>query len=215
MPLSSPRAVNYFRARPANSASRIDPAKLSLTHTMNLPVKRSLAAAAVLLASGLLVCHFYTKPREQTLAAWVTKLGKPTFLATQESVQHHALKQLYLTVLPLDPQAVTNWNAISNVVAVWVSNEPTRLDARRFYDFDLHTNNSTIHVAGFQSFITRSLLGDKVVYVTIGSSGRVEEVVRVRVDAVVLRLPRILPPGREAFNMPSQRAFPHSQRVWP
>ena len=90
-------------------------------------------AMAVLAAITVALNQRETNPNIQVVQL-VAEKGTPTFLAKWLEVEKRRVRVLRLLVLPQDPQAVTNWNSISNVTLVWAESEPGRRNARYFYD---------------------------------------------------------------------------------
>ena len=143
-----------------------------------------LGTAAVLL-SAVLVTMNRTSTAGKPIAQLVTEKGTPTFLAKWVEVDKSDLRVLRLLVLPQDPQAVTNWNSITETIFVWVDSEPGRRNARYFYDE--MKNDKAFDGAGWYS--TRSLFGgEKVTIVRAAAAGVASAQKSFTVDAFSMRL---------------------------
>ena len=73
--------------------------------------------------------------QEEPTTTIVAKRGIPTLIAKGLDLDEGKLRLLRVQVMPLDPNTVTNWACITNVILVWAESEYARNSARYFWLF--------------------------------------------------------------------------------
>lgn len=151
------------------------------------------------LGPGLFVLALVVNSRlrdlDVPLAQLVAEKGPPDYLATKAVVERDLVRLLALEVHALDPLTVTQWNRVTNILAVWADGQWCRASARHFYD-DWQRNDLGKGIGWYSS---RQLFGEKLSVVKINEAGRVTEHQRVPVSAVATHMsgferPPVKPP---------------------
>ena len=150
----------------------------------------SLIVLAVVIASGLALRHAQVRPRP--LADWVAELGIPTFLAKRAEFRDDPLPRLEAWIVETDPQTVTNWNGLSEVIVLWHRDAVRHQEARGIYSSDLVNSNSMLRSFGWQPIYSVGIR--RVLAAKVGEPGQPCEVTTMKVGVVDVKLGRRLPP---------------------
>jgi hypothetical protein len=116
-----------------------------------------------------------SEPFKQLVAA----RGAPTFLATSLEIEQLRVKVLRIQIPNLDPLMVTNWETVTNVIAIWSESEPAQRHARYFYDEWKNERSFD----GDKFYASRPLFGEKLTTATIDSNGIAHGLSKIRVGA--------------------------------
>jgi hypothetical protein len=144
---------------------------------------------AVLAVSLLFVMNRETNI-SKPVAEMVAEKGPPTFLANSLEIDKTDLRVLRVTVLPQDPKAVTNWGIYTNVMLVWAESEPSRRNARYFYE-EMKNEKS---FDGSAWYSRRSLFRrDKVTIINTDATGNASREQTFRIDAISMHLMDFVP----------------------
>jgi hypothetical protein len=131
----------------------------------------TIIGVVVVVTGGIFIVSSLRRTRMNTsLARMVAERGAPSFLAKSLEFQKRG-KLLAAMVRDLDPQTVSNWNEITNTVAVWVKTEVGQENVRYF--FEKVQNNETFD--GRTWYSSRSLFGERVTVAKIDHRGKVEK----------------------------------------
>lgn len=154
-----------------------------------------------LLAPALFVLALVGLNQLRDLNVPLTKLiaerGPPDILATRTFIKWDEIKILRLYISPTDPLTVTNWNSVTNIVAVWADGKDCRRNVRAFYDEMKDTNKFT----GWDWYSSLPLFGEKLSLVKLDRDGLVERHDRVRVTALSMFI--------EGYKYPANPPGPH------
>jgi hypothetical protein len=128
----------------------------------------AVAAIAALVSISIYLVNRHDPHLNKPIAAVVADKGTPDFVLDTFDIEKKELKILRLMILPKDPLAVTDWNAITNAFLMWVKSDDGKFTARYYFekmkkekDFD-----------GTDWYSTRSLfMGEKVTFVLADSTG--------------------------------------------
>ena len=153
--------------------------------------KKILIAVA---AAVLVIVVFIVIRRDMSLNKPISQLvaekGTPDFLAKWLEVDKTDLRVLRILALSQDPQTVTNWNSMTNMILVWAESGPGKRNARYFYDE--MKNDKTFDGSAWYS--RRSLVrGEKVTIAKTDAAGNTSGEKSFRVDAFSMQLVGFVP----------------------
>jgi hypothetical protein len=161
------------------------------------------AVAATVLTTVTIIVNRHDVSLNKPVAQLVTEKGAPNFLAKWVEVDKTDLRVLRILALPQDPQAVTNWNSMTNIILVWAESEPGKRNARYFYD-EMKNDKS---FDGSAWYSRRSLFrGEKVAIVKTDATGNALGEKSFRVDAFSMQLMGFKHPTRtNTESMPTKK----------
>jgi hypothetical protein len=161
-----------------------------------------LVTSALVILAGAKLFLSRNGELQKSLSAILSDLGPPTYLAKTVEIVDRRGRTLRVHVTKTDPESVSDWAAVTNIIGVWTTSSASKKSARYFYS--ALATNTLEHGWDVSS---EGRFGEVFRVLDIDSRGNVSKARKLRAAALSLRVYgvpfRPVPTFRAPSNAPS------------